>query len=118
MPIYPYICDECGHAEEVVKSMSASNSVETCPECFQPMRQDIAAKGLRAHADSYHTPIHSDALRVSSKQWDEHRRLYPDVPLDRVGRPVLSNYKQHEKYLAGRGVVKHPQKARRRGKRI
>lgn len=110
MPTYEYKCPKCAHTAEVVKSMSASNSVETCPVCFEAMNRDYAAEHFRCTADSYSREIHSDALAINQDQRQEHERLYPGVPLDSECRPVLRNFAQHEKYLQARGVVKLPQR--------
>ena len=106
MPTYEYRCPKCGWSDEIVKPMSASNSVETCRQCGSPMNRDYGAEGFRTNADSYHRELHSDALAIHPDQVQEHQRLYPDVSLDAACRPVLRNFGQHEKYLEARGIVK------------
>lgn len=106
MPTYAFKCPACGWTDEIVKPMSASNSVETCRQCCATMDRDYQAEGFRTNADSYHREIHSDALAIHPEQAVEHRRLYPDIPLDAACRPVLQNFGQHEKYIEARGVVK------------
>ncbi|MEN6333487.1 MAG: hypothetical protein ABFE01_04450 [Phycisphaerales bacterium] len=106
MPTYAFKCPACGWTDEIAKPMAASNSVETCRQCCAVMDRDYAAEGFRTTADSYNREIHSDALAIHPDQAEEHRRLYPDVPLDAACRPVLRNFAQHEKYIEARGVVK------------
>ncbi|MBM4040112.1 MAG: zinc ribbon domain-containing protein [Planctomycetes bacterium] len=42
MPIYDYICDDCGHEFERQQKMS-DGPVKTCPECGKPVRRVIGA---------------------------------------------------------------------------
>jgi len=37
MPIYPYRCESCNLAYEVIKPMSEANELESCPKCSKPM---------------------------------------------------------------------------------
>ena len=32
MPTYEYLCDDCGHNEEIVQKISA-DAIERCPDC-------------------------------------------------------------------------------------
>jgi putative FmdB family regulatory protein len=36
MPLYPYTCDDCGHAFEKVMSRAAVEPAVSCPECHSP----------------------------------------------------------------------------------
>jgi len=107
MPYYDYLCPKCGWADEVVKPMSASNTVETCRQCGTPMDRDYAAE-VRTNLSDTHNEIHSDSLAIHPDQAVEHRQRYPDVPLDAACRPVFTSVKQREKYLEARGKVKVP----------
>jgi len=116
MPTYGYMCD-CGVYEDIVKPMSEHDRSEVCPECGAQMRRDYSA-APRVHADSYSKEIHSDALAVHPDQRAEHQRLYPNVPLDKACRPVLSSFSQAEKYYEQRGIYKPPQRNRRRKTKV
>jgi putative FmdB family regulatory protein len=118
MPCYEYKCPACGWNDEIVKPMSASNTVETCRQCGEVMVRDYAAEGVHCSADSYSREIHSDALAICANQREEHQRLYPDVPLDAADRPVFSNFRQHDEYLAKRGIHKPQGRMKRPSKRI
>lgn len=118
MPSYVYYCPDCNNQELVVKPMADAARAENCPVCGVEMTKDVAANMPRVHADSYRRPIHSDALAIHPSQVEEHQRLYPDVPLDSECRPILSNYKQHEKYMEGRGVYKRPGRNRRKATKV
>jgi putative FmdB family regulatory protein len=106
MPTYAYRCPQCGRDDEVLKPMTASNTVETCRQCGAVMNRDYMAEGVHTSADSYNRELHSDALAIHPSQRAEHERRYPDVPLDAACRPILQNYRQHSEYLEARGVVK------------
>jgi len=106
LPTYAYICPKCAHPEEVVKPMSAFNSVEMCPVCSEVMERDYRAETPTHDSGGYARELHSDALAIHPSQRQEHERLYPDVPLDSACRPVLSNYHQHKNYLEKRGIEK------------
>ncbi len=109
MPTYEYRCPKCSWVDEIVKSMSASNTVETCRQCRTVMERDYSAEVPTSNSDSHNArPIHSDSLAIHPSQVGEHHRLYPDVPLDSACRPVLTSVKQREKYLEARGVAKVP----------
>jgi putative FmdB family regulatory protein len=106
VPTYAYRC-ECGHTTEIDRPMSASNTVETCPKCLSAMYRDYRAEIPTSNGGGYEArALHSDALAIHPDQVADHHRLYPDVPLDGACRPVLTSFKQHDRYLQARGVVK------------
>ena len=41
MPLYEYVCDECDHRFELIRSASDTEEV-TCPECGAPARKLIS----------------------------------------------------------------------------
>ena len=45
MPIYDYVCTNCGHRAEVVHSVHASGP-ETCSACGGPMRKALSAPAI------------------------------------------------------------------------
>jgi putative FmdB family regulatory protein len=109
MPHYMYRCPECQWADEVIKPMSACNSVETCRQCHAVMERDFSAEVATSNSDTHNArPIHSDSLAIHPDQIGEHRQRYPSVDLDAACRPVFTSVKQREKYLESRGVVKVP----------
>lgn len=42
MPIYEYLCDDCGESFEVIRSASDTEEV-TCPECGGPARKKLSS---------------------------------------------------------------------------
>jgi len=113
MPIYSYICENCGKEETVRCTMSEHRSTIDCPVCNELMRRDIVADAPRAYGKRYYEkPLHSDALAISKSQVAEHRRRWPDIEIDSEFRPVFTGFKQHDNYLKDTGFVKVKQKVR------
>jgi putative FmdB family regulatory protein len=110
VPTYAYRCPTCDWIDEITKPMSDSNTEEKCRQCGAVLERDYRAEVPSSMgSDTYEArAIHSDSLAIHPSQRAEHERLYPDVPLDSACRPVLNNFKQHERYLEARGVVKRP----------
>lgn len=47
MPIYEYVCDQCGHEFEAIQKIS-EDPLKTCPQCKQDsLRKKISAAGFR-----------------------------------------------------------------------
>ncbi len=111
MPLYTYYCEVCGEPKEIIKSMK-DESIPVC--CGQNMRRDFKADVPNVGDKEYARPLHSDALAVGPAQVAEHKKLFSDVPLDSQNRPILTSYKQHERYIKTRGFEKLPQKKKRR----
>lgn len=82
------------------------------------MVRDFNAERPNIGDREYARPIHSDSLAISPGQVEEHRRMFPDVPIDSECRPVFTSFKQHDSYLRTCGFEKLPGKPRKRGKRI
>ena len=113
MPIYSYVCNNCGKEDMVVKPMSQYDRSEACPICGSPMERDIAADAPRVHGKRYYEkPLHSDSLAITRHQLAEHRQRWPDIEIDSELRPVFVSYKQHDDYLKDTGFTKLPQKVR------
>jgi putative FmdB family regulatory protein len=45
MPIYDYVCGKCGHAVEVIHSVSGTGP-SVCPKCGGPMKKAIVAPAV------------------------------------------------------------------------
>ena len=110
MPIYVFKCCKCGVEVDKTLPMSQCQSKQTCPECSAAMLRNYGAEHAHTSADSYATPIHSDALAIAPDQVEEHRRMFPDVEIDHQCRPVFTKYSQHDAYLEKTGFVKNPNK--------
>ena len=47
MPIYEYVCDECGHELEAFQTLS-EDPLKDCPQCAKPaLRKKVSAAGFR-----------------------------------------------------------------------
>lgn len=66
----------------------------------------------------YHRPIHSDSLAINPNQRKQHEKMFPNIPIDGEGRPVFTNYRDHDNYLKATGFIKQTQRIKKHGKRI
>ncbi len=68
MPIYEYVCSECGHELEALQKMSDA-PLSDCPACEQPgLKKQISAPGFRLSGSGwYETDFKSDKQRNLSK---------------------------------------------------
>jgi len=101
-----------------MRSMSQCSEPHDCLECGCEMQRDYHSERANVGDREYHRPIVSDTLAINPEQIPEHRRKFPDVKVLPDGRPVFDSFRKHEDYLKKSGVVKHPQRIRRRAKRV
>ena len=68
MPIYEYVCADCGHALEALQKMSDA-PLSDCPACERPgLKKQISAPGFRLSGSGwYETDFKSDKQRNLSK---------------------------------------------------
>jgi putative FmdB family regulatory protein len=61
MPIYEYVCKECGHEFETLQKVS-DEPLKTCPDCArQSLKKKISAAGFRLSGSGwYETDFKSD----------------------------------------------------------
>ena len=58
MPIYEYICPECGSKFELLRSLSQVNEGVSCPQCHNAAERILSTFVSRAKSDSgLTTPI-------------------------------------------------------------
>lgn len=107
---HEFVCDKCN----IVVKDHTMRGIHRCPECGEDMRWD----GKIAIHGNYKHPIHSDSLAIHSSQRAKHKRLFPNIELDKQNRPVFHKFVDHEAYLKKTGFVKMPQKIRAKGVRI
>ena len=54
MPIYEYLCTECGHSMEALQKMS-DDRLTDCPECGKPaLEKQISAAGFRLKGNGWY----------------------------------------------------------------
>ena len=112
--IYPFKCEGCGLTVDFIcPHEELKGKDKTCINCSAKLVRDWRAGMPRVHANSYATPIHSDSLGLVPDQVEEHRRLYPKIPIDEKCRPVFENYADHDEYLEQTGHVKLPGRRKR-----
>ena len=68
MPIYEYVCNECGHQLEALQKMSDAPLLE-CPACEkEALKKKISAPGFRLSGSGwYETDFKSDNQKNLSK---------------------------------------------------
>jgi len=117
---YDFSCPRCGVAKELVVPMSdvASRMRVVCDECDVIMERDFSGVRVSKGRKQYSHKIVSDSLAMNPNQIVEHRRLFPDIEVTKVGQPVFDNYTEHEAYLKKCNIVKKPKSKKRRGQRI
>ena len=116
MPLYNFICSECGDKQEVVRSMNRCD-VPTLCECGAVMRRDFQI-GIPFVSGDYHRAVHSDSLAISPDQREEHLKTFPNIKLDSQNRPVFDNFQKHQAYLDKCNLVKERKKIKSKGIRI
>jgi len=110
MPTYPMICPDCGVTYDLVAQMNAVHERKCA--CGAQMERNWQETSFHASPDSYSHTIWSDSLAINPEQAEEHKRHFPDIPLDNQGRPGFESYKKHNAYLEKTGFTKKRQKVR------
>jgi putative FmdB family regulatory protein len=114
MPLYEFQCGECGHVTGVIAPMSSVPTTTPCEMgCSLPSTRIFSFNSGNV---DYANPIVSQSLAMHPEQIDEHKRLFPDIPVTPDGCPVFSNFADHEAYLKKTGFVKIPGKRNTRPK--
>jgi len=113
MPVYSFVCSECGNKEERVRAMKDSNKKCTC-KCGTKMNRDLQADMPFMSGDYHNGAIHSDSLAISPDQRVEHLQKFPNIKLDSQNRPVFDNFQHHQAYLNKCNIVKERKKVKSR----
>lgn len=111
MITHTFICNSCG----LIATDTDTKKIHVCGECGKDMRWDL--DGIAIHGNYLH-PVHSDSLAINPDQVEEHRKLFPNIEVDKQCRPIFDNFVDHENYLKKCNIVKHPQKMKPKGKII
>jgi len=117
MPLYSFICSECGGKKENVRAMKDAGKVCMCT-CGAKMNRDLQTDLPFASGNDYKRPIHSNSLAINPEQRAEHEKVFPNIKLDNQCRPIFDNYRNHQNYLDKCNLVKERKKVKSRGKRI
>jgi len=123
MPNYNYCCFECDPDRK--KTVSVVCSIATrfvntpkCRRCGRLMIQNFNDGNVMIVGAEYKKPLHSDALGMQPDQVAEHRRMFPNIEIDKQNRPVFHNMPEHQDYMDKCGIVKHKQKVKPSGETI
>ncbi len=100
---HDFVCDSCN---TTVQDTDTHKS-HVCPICKADMRWDLMGIGIHGN---YRFPIHSDALAINPNQCAEHRKLFPNIKLDKQNRPIFDNGVDNQNYLDKCNLVKNRQK--------
>ena len=89
MPIYEYICNDCGHEFETLQKMSDEPLVD-CPACEKPaLKKKISAPGFRLSGSGwYETDFKSDNQKNLSKGDSTEKKA--DVKPDKAAEKSTS----------------------------
>jgi len=116
VPIYSFICPECGIKEERVRTMKNADKECICA-CGAEMNRNFAVDIPHTSKD-YKRPIYSNSLAINPEQRAEHEKVFPKIKLDNQCRPIFDNYYDHQDYLNKCNLVKERKKVKFKGKRI
>lgn len=65
MPIYGYVCDQCGHSFEILQSVSDA-PLRECPNCMGPLRKQLYPVGVIYKGSGFYTTDYKNAGSKSS----------------------------------------------------
>lgn len=119
MSFFVFKCDVCGTERDVLRGVSRNERDVMCDECGESTTitgrsetPDVPMVDPHAGGKFYTREFHSDALGMAPSQVSEHKRLFPEIPIDSECRPVFTNFKDHDNYLKVTGFCKQTQKVR------
>ena len=123
MPNYNYCCFECcpdgqDFVDVVCSIESRTANIPRCVRCGKFMVQNFSGGNVMIVGAEYKRPLHSDSLGMQPDQVAEHRRMFPNIEIDKQNRPVFHNMPEHQDYMDKCGIVKHKQKVKPSGETI
>ena len=115
MPNYNYCCFECDPDRKKTISVVCSigsrfAEIPQCRQCGRMMVQNFSGGNVMIIGSEYKKPLHSDSLGIQPDQVAEHRRMFPNIEIDKENRPVFHNVSEHQGYMDKCGIVKNKQK--------
>ncbi|MEQ8230889.1 MAG: FmdB family zinc ribbon protein, partial [Gammaproteobacteria bacterium] len=71
MPIYEYLCDDCGHKLEILQRMS-DDPLKTCPSCsHDALRKLVSAAGFQLKGTGWYvTDFRDKGKKPAAKSGD------------------------------------------------
>lgn len=119
MAFWDFKCPSCNKERARFLTKRKYEILCECGETMQPVKPTdvIGFPHAQSRGKLYSKTIWSDSLAISPTQIEEHKRLFPDIPVDLQGRPGFDNFPDHDKYLEKTGFVKMPGKKRKRSRK-
>ncbi len=69
MPTYEYICKDCGHTFEIVRSMK-DDALTVCPECGGTLRKVFGAPAISFKGSGFYATDHGRKARAGGDKGD------------------------------------------------
>lgn len=80
MPVYAFVCPECGGKNEVFRPIGDRNDPVPCDRCEVGMERDLRAESDGRGTREFDVPIEMWSIACSSQaEVDDLRRQVPDV---------------------------------------
>lgn len=108
MPVYCYVCDECGATREEFFHPTEDRTLPDCAECESPMRRDYSAEvnprrdGEVVNSLADHHSLAFQFLPSEAKEAMEKVHRAPgcaNVELDRKGRVVTHSIAERRAFI-------------------
>ena len=64
MPIYGYVCRQCGHQFEVLQGINDA-PLKSCPECMGPLQKQLYPVGVIFKGSGFYTTDYKAGARAS-----------------------------------------------------
>lgn len=78
MPIYEYVCNECGHEFETLQKMSDA-PLSDCPECKKSaLKKKISAPGFRLSGSGWYETDFKSSNQKNLSKGDSSEKSAPD----------------------------------------
>jgi hypothetical protein len=107
--------------KEIVKPMREAGQEECCPSCpgtadggYVLMNRDYGSEGKGIVGTEKGDTFWSQSLAISPSQFEEHKRLFPNVRVRSDGCIGFDSVKERSEYCDRTGFYKAPGKAKRR----
>lgn len=90
MPIYVFQCQKCGTITEEFRPVKERKKWGP-PCCGGRMKRDLGLEGCNTDCNEWFHPILSDRMGVNPDQVAQHRKMFPNIPMNDGGQVVVSS---------------------------
>lgn len=101
MPIYSYKCLQCNKTQDEYREVRDRNKKGKCNSCGMNNKRAFIN---RIQTTDYSKEHLSDAMGVPPGQVEEHRRMFPDIPMTDDGRVIVKSHMERKKFLKQLGL--------------